>query len=147
MPNLYGVANAPNLWVNVLLGGPVTLTANTETNFLDSGALIAPSNGWYYPVVWLQVCITYGTPIPTNTFFAARIGAGADFLQYGMNNSIIVAAATQMYSLQFVGPASTVPWQGAGSHVFVSGLANTTAATVSQFGTWAHFWLMRAPDQ
>jgi hypothetical protein len=114
---------------------------------MDSGPMVAPSGGWYYPVCWAVLSVVYGATLPTNVGFNFQIGAGSGLQGLAINNSIMVANATQQYCYTFVGPPSTVPWQGAGSHLIFTAQFNTNPATVSHNGTFAHFWLMRAPDQ
>jgi hypothetical protein len=147
MANLYGVANSPGMPINVQIGSAIGCPANTETNILDSGALIAPSQGWFYPIIWINIVFTYTATPPSSVLIGGRIGAGADFYQYGINGNTIVASGTQNMICFLVGPASQTVWQAPGSHLILSVFPQTNSCTVSNFGTAGWFMLYRAPDQ
>lgn len=151
MPNLYGVANAPNILAasNGLLGGAnITLVSGPETNIADSGALIAPSQGWFYPIVMATVPWQAVTAAPLGFIYAARIGAGADFDGFNYNLTGVTAGPVYTWTVILIGPASSVPWQGAGSHIYTTAILNS-AGTVTLFNQGSHFvaGLLRAPDQ
>ena len=149
MANLYGVAN-PIIYpayATVIGGVDLACPAGTETNVIDSGALVAISNGYYYPVVCSYMNVTLGATPPTSLVVAARIGAGSDFSTFGPYPSLLVAGATLFITGMLVGPISQTAWQGAGSHIFVTVNPVAQGITFRSYSSGAFFYLYRAPDQ
>jgi len=147
MANLYGVANAPNVFVNAQnLPGNIACPANTTTTIYTTPAMIAPSNGYFFPAVWANIFINSGASISTGFNCYIAIGAGSyvgisSVGAYGM-------VANQTVAIEFAGcgPASQVAWQGAGSTVSIGISPATNACTAMQISPIL-VMLMRAPDQ
>lgn len=145
--NLYGVANPSPPLVVYSGGGDLALTPGTETNVISSAAIVAPSGGWFYPVVWTTITVVYGATPPTLLTLGGRIGAGADFANVIFDGNTYAATTQQQYIYTLIGPASQVAWQGAGSIVNVTLLAATTSCTFRAFASRAAIGIFRAPDQ
>jgi hypothetical protein len=145
--NLYGVANPAILPVLAGMGAAVACPIGVETNLIDSGALIAPSSGYFYPVVFANITINYSSPATNVIIFGARIGAGSDFDSFGPPGPSVVAGAWQLIFHTFIGSPSNTVWQAPGAHIFITGNPNSQITTVSNFSTQAWFALYRAPDQ
>ena len=149
MANLYGVDNTvltPNS-AGLIGGADVFCPAGVETNIIATPALIAPSNGYFVPMLWLNVAITFAATPATNVSVGARIGAGADFDYYNLNAALIVANATIMLNGFLSGVAAQVPWFQPGSVVYVSLNPTAQAVNARVLGSRALYWLARAQDQ
>jgi hypothetical protein len=145
--NLYGVANP--VAVPIILSTATLIACNpgVETTVLSSAPLVAPSAGFFYPLIFLAFLIQFGATLPTTLSFNARIGAGADFDQMGLNMSAATALGNIMYYFPLVGIPSNVAWAGSGS---VLNLTINAAAQLVNFigsGSRAIVALYRAPDQ
>ena len=149
MPNLYGVSNpviAPVYFTNI--GGSSIITvANTETPIATSPALAAISAGVYYPMIVGNLFLYCQSGALTGFNVFGKIGAGADFQLQGWQATAFPANAVLQLPVFLVGPPSTVPWQGAGSHVLITINPTGQAVTNLPGGTYAVFTLLRAPDQ
>lgn len=150
MPNLYGVANAPSV-LSVVSGniGAANIfpATGTETNLVDSGAMVAPSQGYFYPVIWACFVWQAQTSVPTGVSIAGRIGAGADFDTWNTNMGGLTVGGVYTWTVFLAGTPSQTPWQGAGSHIFLTALQTGGAPMFTTAGARAVFGLMRAPDQ
>lgn len=149
MPNLYGVANAPGLPVlyNTIGGVDVALAAGVETNFIDTGVITAPSGGFFYPVAWLGVVLSFGATAPTSLNLNLRVNSGADQASIGLNVVFLVANTNLLTYYPLVGTPSQIFAPGAGAHVQLSGLSAAQPTTARFAGTWVMIALFRAPDQ
>ena len=149
MPNLYGVSNPIILPVQVgtVGGSNVTCNAGVETIVATSSPLVAISAGVYYPYIVGALLITTGATGPTGVTWAARIGAGADFLQVPMPGGMFGPTQWIQVPIFAVGPAATVPWQGTGSTLSVMLTATAQNITVQSLFTNLWMTLYRAPDQ
>jgi len=147
MANLYGVANPVPLPVVVSVGTSVVCPANTATIFLTSPALVQPSQGYFYPILWLTACINYGATAPGLITITAQIGAGSAFDTYVQGGIVLYDNSSQIVSVCLVGPLSQVTWQSPGSVVNVLCNPATNGVTMQQGPTRATFALFRAPDQ
>lgn len=149
MANLYGVANAPllPLILNTIGNVDIACPANTETNFIQTPALIAPSQGFFYPMAWCGVHILTGATPPTSVVIALRINNGADLGSAGIDASMLLANANSMIYYTLIGPASQTAWQGTGSQIQLSANFATQAGTVKFPSTTCTITLFRAPDQ
>lgn len=145
--NLYGVANAPNIALTVPAIGNLACNPGVETNVMDSGVMIAPSQGFYYPVIQFQGVFSFGASAPTGIVFAGRIGAGADFATWTANLAGMAGSTFEWFNTTLIGPPSSVPWISPGSHIFVTVNPTAQAITISNVGSYAAVFLIRAPDQ
>ena len=147
MANLYGVANAPFIDNPTGIGSSVACPAGAETNAVPSTAMIAPSNGYYYPVAWGYIPIILGATAPSAVVLALRIGNGADIAQQAIPGTLLVNNATIWVPSIYFGPPSQTPWMGAGSILNISVTPTGQAVTVGNGGLGVYFGLLRAPDQ
>lgn len=148
MPNLYGVANAPGLPVFATNIGNANIPcpAGSWTPVITSPAMIAPSAGYFYCMIWTTTIIAQGATVATALFAAAQIGAGSVANQVGLGGQAFVANATELVSLFTFSSPSQTAWQGAGSTVSLNLQAVTNAVTCYA-NSEACFVLLRAPDQ
>jgi hypothetical protein len=149
MANLYGVANpviAP-LGTGTIGGANIALPANVETIIATSPALIAISNGIYYPAIFGQMCCQPNAAGLNAFTISARTGGGADWAT--QSYPINTLGAGQYLILPFIwfGPQSTVAWQGAGSVLNITATAGGVAGQALGVGTYFFCTLFRAPDQ
>jgi hypothetical protein len=147
--NLYGVANPviQPAGFGTLAGADVNCPTGVETVIATSVALQAISAGIYYPAILGQVMFQVGAGALTQFSVGVRIGAGADFYNLFYVAAGLPANSWWMMPVIAFGPASTVPWQGAGSTLSVTLLpvGINVAAHVAGTSLWAT--LYRAPDQ
>lgn len=147
MANLYGVANAPQITFQIIGFSASTLcTANVITPVFVTGAIQAPSPGYFQILAWANLRITNSATPPTGIAFQVAIGAGS----YGTASSIGGAGFTPSGSNYFTicaeTPASQVAWTGAGSTVTLGITAQVNSTTVD-IDSNALVMLIRSPDQ
>ena len=147
MPNLYGVATPVMYPAFQYPVADVACPAGVETNVIDSGALTALSPGVVYPGVFLVLVISLGATAASQIQIGTRIGAGADFATMAPSNLFLAANANLTTSGFLFGPIGYVPWQSPGSHIYVTVNPTGQAVTLRSYGSYAQFFLNRAPDQ
>jgi hypothetical protein len=147
--NLYGVANAPGLpiFYNCIGAADVVCNAGAETNFIDTGLIVAPSLGYFYAMAWLAVVVSTGVGAPSSINFALRVNNGADQSNVGLNSAFLTPSTNSIFYYPLLGTPSQTVWQGGGAHVQLSASCTTNAITVRYPGTWCLIGLFRAPDQ
>jgi hypothetical protein len=150
MPNLYGVANAPGypLLAGTPGGNPVTCNAGVATDFITGPNLVAPSQGYFWVHVFVNLSINWGATIANPVLIWPRFGSGSNWSNgMGLNPSGAVANGWSYWTFTLVSPISQVAFQGTGSPVNISMTPTGAALTISNFSTQAFFTLFRAPDQ
>lgn len=148
MANLYGVANAPGL--PLLTGNFPTsdtvCTANVFTTIYTSPPLVAPSQGYFYAMVFVCLQVQTGATIPAGVLFGVAIGAGSvtNIVSYA---TYPMAVSTSYYVPFYTfTPVSQSAWQGAGSTISLAFQPSTNNANVLH-NSEGIITLLRAPDQ
>jgi hypothetical protein len=149
VPNLYGVANAPGLptFATLIGAANITLPAGVETAIITSPPLVAPSAGFFYPLIFGYSVVTQGAVGAGGATWFARIGNGADFLSISFPGFLLPANASVALPLLGAGAASEVPWRSPGSTITISWNISSGAATCYYPFSTVYFVLLRAPDQ
>lgn len=147
MSNLYGVANPVLLPVVLTTGGDVALPAGTETTVLSTSALIAPSQGFFYPLVMCHLAVLMGATAPTNLVLAFKLGAGSDVDTQAVSPATLNNGATSFYHYDLLGVASQTAWQSPGTVINITFNPTAQAATFKAVGSRVLVALFRAPDQ
>ncbi len=150
MPNLYGVANAGIYSFIQAQGseGDKVIPPNVWTTFIFTGQVIAPSQGWFQPVVWVSFQWLNGATPPTNVSIGAAIGAGAVFDAANFDGVFYGGAGTYFKdTMQLIGPPSDLPWRSPGSVINVQCNASTNGVTMRSYQARCTVMLVRAPDQ
>ena len=147
MPNLYGVSNSTPLGTFTKPGGDTVCNAGVYTTFCSSTALIAPSAGFYYPVLLGTVVVGVGATPPSGIQLAFIIGSGS--LVDWINLDAALYPANQIFQTGFalVGTAAEVPWRNPGSVLNVQCNPTGQNVTVRAFESRVTYLLLRAPDQ
>jgi hypothetical protein len=143
--NLYGVANPVALPLEGIIFGPIACPSGVETVIATTAALIAPSAGYFYPMVWFSLTLACGAAVPTSLVLAFKIGAGSDANSAYFVPGGYMASTYSWPSCALVGPPSNVVWQGAGSVINLT--CNPTAQAVNCYNINYVAALYRAPDQ
>jgi hypothetical protein len=143
--NLYGAANPVALPVGTTVFGPIACPSSVETTIATSPALIAPSSGYFYPLVWLTVQTLNGATAPGGLVFAAKIGAGSDFDTFYVVPSGFYANQYMYFTGTMCGFASNTLWQAPGSVINMT--ANPTGQPITCYNMKYMIALFRAPDQ
>lgn len=148
MANLYGVANAPGQFfaANTIGGANVACPPNVFTPIITTGTIIAPSNGYFFVMVWLTLEVAFGATVPTDLQIGCQIGAGSNGNTAGPSASFTPNVTQQIVSVTATA-TSQVAWQPPGSTVTVNLRPGAQAVTVNNAGTWMFFVPFRAPDQ
>lgn len=147
MANLYGVANAPQITFQILsFGSTTTCNANVITPVLTSGAITAPSQGWFQVIAWLCLRIINGATTPTGLAFQMAIGAGSynNATQIG-GQGLTPSASNYITAMCETVPAQTA-WMGAGSTVTFGVTAQTNSTQIAA-DSCGLLMLMRTADQ
>ena len=149
MANLYGVANAPVQvgYVGTIGGVDIVCPASVETNFADTGLLVAPSQGWFFPWNVMVITLAMGATVPTSLQFGIRVNNGADVQTIGVNTALYVPNGVFLWTLPIFGSASQTLYAGTGSHVQFSLDPVSQPCTIRAAGTYVQTLLLRAPDQ
>lgn len=146
MGNVYGIANPGVVPTLVSTGGDVACPAGTETTVLTSAAIIAPTPGDYFPLIWLSAAVLLGATPPTALVFAFKIGAGSDVVTFTQPPATLVANATLAATPILLGVNSGTAWVGTGSVINVTVNATGQAVTFKAGGSQALIALFRGPD-
>lgn len=124
----------------------VTLTAGSEITCITTGALTAPSNGPWYPIIIATFAVVMGGTASTALVFAFKLGSGADVDTYTVEPGMLVNSAEFTIAIPLVGVVSTTAWVDSGSTINITGKATTTACTVKGVGTRALVELRRGAE-
>jgi hypothetical protein len=146
MANLYGVANPLQIGTQGIVLSLIPCPAGVETT-VASVTMAAPSAGFYYPVIWGIMILQIGATKPNPVNLAGRIGAGADFGTCGLDQTVFNPSSNFMWPFMLAGPASDLPWRGAGSTVNLTVNPTGQAVTAYNAGSFFYCFLFRAPDQ
>lgn len=148
MANLYGVANSPGMptLLSPIAGSDVACSNDVVTTVGTIPALVAPSQGYFYAMVWAGFVIGAGATPPSGLTLELAIGAGSYVVVAGVAPSGLTASVNNNVFLMGVTAASQSAWQGAGSTVRVGLFPGAQSITVRQ-QSWAYAVLLRAPDQ
>lgn len=148
MANLYGVANAPSfsVFANTIGSANIACPASTNTPIITTTAIVAPSQGYFYVLAWINAEVLIGATPPTSLTFTIAIGAGSFVNGVGPAGSMI-ASTTELVSAATFSANSQVAWISPGSTVSIACNPFAQPVTVNNAGTWAMFTIMRAPDQ
>lgn len=148
MGNIYGVANPyPLAATYATVGGvDVACPADTETTVITTGALVAPSPGFWYPVVFVFGRWLSGATKPNTLTIAFKLGAGADVASYVVDPAALVNAGRTAIVCSLVGLASATAWVKNGSTLNITALAAAQAGTFLNAGSQALVLLLRGPD-
>jgi hypothetical protein len=146
MPNLYGVANAPGPVVVLNQPGDVACPVGANTIVASSPPLIAPSQGFYYPVVWCSFSINFGATNPSLLYLQFQIGAGSTVDFYEVDLLSMGANARINYFPTLVGTPSQTPWVSPGSVINITVNPTSQAVTSAGYASRYRIALLRAPD-
>lgn len=147
MANLYGVANAPGMPTRFGPSADTNIPANTWTTVCSSIPMIAPSAGWFYPIVWCVISTQFASPYPADFRVGLAIGAGSVGDQYAMDAIDFPIGGRPICPGTLIGPASQVAWRGAGSVLNIQVYSATNPMIVPGYQTACIGVLYRAPDQ
>lgn len=147
MANLYGVANAPGLpSLAANSTADVNCPSGATTPVIVTAPLIAPSNGYFYAMLWAQLEITMGATVPASIYCGAAIGAGSFVNNFGYATGGFAANGTYYLPFYTFTTPSQTAWQGAGSTVSMGVIPGGQAIVVRQY-SYMMATLFRAPDQ
>lgn len=147
-PNLYGVSNAPTRSVTLLPSGDIVIPGtSTWTTVYSTSAIVAPSQGFFYPVIMGFFQMLWSATAPTAIYSGFSIGAGSvvDTNQY---DGVFYGAGASYYRDQIflVGTPSETTWRAPGSVINIQFNSNQSC-TCRGFQFRCVITLMRAPDQ
>lgn len=147
MANLYGVSNAPGLpFVVSNLGSVINCPANIGTVFYTSPPFVAPSQGYFYVIAWMDLVITNGAVVNTGMSFAYAIGGGSAVVSGSLGAYALTASANNYASFTILTAPAQVPWTGLGSTVALSISPAGQAISLQPLCNIV-LGLFRAPDQ
>lgn len=147
MANLYGVANAPGMPIRFGPASDTNIPANVWTTVCSSPPMIAPSPGWFYPIVWVVISTQFASPYPADFRVGLAIGAGAVVDQFTMDAIDFSTGGRPICPGTLNGVASQVAWRGTGSVLNIQVYSATNPMIVPGYQTWCVGALYRAPDQ
>ncbi|SRR5579884_1068332 len=148
MGNIYGVANPQPIAAayGTASSADVTLTAGSEITVITTGAIVAPSPGFWYPMIWLSWTVVLGATASTALVFAFKLGSGADVDTFTIEPGLLQNNAELQSCVVLVGVASATAWVGSGSTINITGKATAQNATFKGVGSRAVVRLIRGPD-
>ena len=145
--NNYGTANPVVGPQPLSMGADVALPAGTWTVLLNSSPFVAISPGFYYPVMWFNICLSCG--VGGSLGFNAGISVNNGAIQGTFSWDYRTMPANGFVNMPgYVNAApSSAIWFGSGSTVQLQATAATNPMTALHVGTYALAMLFRAPDQ
>jgi hypothetical protein len=146
--NLYGVAN-PVLTSGVQgPSGDFTCPAGVLTVVLQTGPIIAPSPGYYYPMVWGVVIYGTGATPPSDVYVGLTINGGSFVDNYKADgNYYAIANATFDVNFALVGTPSNTLWRSPGSVIQIAIEPFTQPVSYRGYTPRFVYSLFRAADQ
>lgn len=143
--NLYGVANPVILPITASAAGPVSCSAGVETTLMSTPALVAPSAGYFYPLIWFTFTLNLGATPATGLTIAFKIGGGSDVDTFFTAGFGSYASNYTWLATTLLGQPSNTAWQAPGSIINITG--NSGGQLSAIYNMKYVVALFRAPDQ
>lgn len=145
---IYGVANplATAAVYTTASAADVSVSADSKTTIITTGALTALNAGPYYPLIWLAVTVVQGATKPNALTYAFQLGSGSNVDSFVVEPGQLSNTGELFHCIPLVGANSASAWIGSGSTINITCLATAQAVTVKGVGTRALVQLVRGPD-
>jgi hypothetical protein len=146
--NLYGVANAPGfIATGYSAVGAISCPAAAYTTVMTFNNIVAPSQGYFYPICWGSWTIGFTTTLPTDLRLGFNINGGSTVDQFQIDTALYVSNGwLQVYSVLNGTPSSTL-WLAPGATINFTVNPITNLVNFRNYSSKFTVMLLRAPDQ